>query len=341
MDGFVNQNDIQNRFFRGLGRCLSILSVLVCACFLLLSAHSMALAAPGQAAESKNDAQRELREQAGQDTPGTVELNSVFVPVESVVIKSNSMSETSIKDLVPEVNKKTLSVRQLSRQIRLVNEGGAMHLDVDIQPGPHGKYIITVTAQEKQSGQGNITASNTGNDYTGNWLVVTRSTKSKLAGYADISGAAHVSSASDGHSNDVKIVSAPSQNVMDRLTVANEVQVAELPDVQTGLPSDARELKDTMHGMSSDDLVRMNVSNGYKFMQDAMRDWDMAEDTPTLRVKKVQELVSRVDGVPDLDESAKAAQAVGMMEAIDDSLQLGDSEKKSLKGIVANRFRSL
>ncbi len=109
--------------------------------------------------------------------------------------------------------------------------------------------------------------------------------------------------------------------------------------VTPGLIAIARASSDT-HGLSVEGFVQLNISNGYQSMQEVMDSWTMA-DTPQVRLETVQDLVSRVDSSSILDEGAKAAQAVGMMEAIETNNELDEEEKKKLKRAVAYSFKSL
>ena len=133
-----------------------------------------------------------------------VKANRLFVPVESVVVKSfPGMTEEQLKGVIPEATKKMVSIHKLSKQIQFLNDGGAMRAHADFQRGTDG-YVLTLTAEKVRPEQGAVTVTNTGNDYTGNYRVTTSYVNRNLSHHADTLGVAYVTSPSGGHVEDVK-----------------------------------------------------------------------------------------------------------------------------------------
>lgn len=87
--------------------------------------------------------------------------------------------------------------------------------------------------------------------------------------------------------------------------------------------------------------LQQNAAQGYQAMSSILGGTGALQGTALERMTRTADLVRMIDEDPDLDESAKTAQAYGMIRAIDDNGQMSDEEKRRLKKMVARNFRSL
>lgn len=88
---------------------------------------------------------------------------------------------------------------------------------------------------------------------------------------------------------------------------------------------------------AADAAIQQNAAYGYQAMEEALS----GADTAAGRMSRTTDLIRMIDEDKTLDAGAKTAQAYGMIRAIDDNAQMSEEEKKRLKKLVAQNFRSL
>lgn len=96
---------------------------------------------------------------------------------------------------------KKVKIRELSKQIQMVNDSGALFLNADFQKSA-GQYKVLVTVVENKSESVVLSTNNSGNKYTGDWRLTTTYVNSNLSNHSDYLGVAAVTS--PGHWDDVK-----------------------------------------------------------------------------------------------------------------------------------------
>lgn len=129
------------------------------------------------------------------------------LPVESVEVSGcKRWRAADVLALVPELSKKSVNIKTLSKQIQIVNDGGVLNLNSDFQKTDSDAYHVVLTVEEKRSEGVVESLSNTGNRYTGDWRLTTSYMNANLTNHMDSFGMAYVTS--PGHWEDVKQVAA-------------------------------------------------------------------------------------------------------------------------------------
>ena len=119
--------------------------------------------------EQERRIEEEARREGGEQAAGNVDLSRAFVPVERLDVQGyEGMDATHVQKLVPEASKKIVNVRQLSKQIQMMNEGGAMKLAATFSRDEEGKVVLSIQSEGRQEQQVSVNVSNTGNEYSGN-----------------------------------------------------------------------------------------------------------------------------------------------------------------------------
>ena len=133
-----------------------------------------------------------------------MDVRNMNVRVSAVIVTgADSMSEKTIRALLPELSRDTVNIRKLSQEIQSVNDTGALVLGTEFTPAGAGAYRVTVNVQEKKSDHVRLSVSNTGTDETGDWRTSLTYLNTNFSGSADTFGAAFVTS--PGHFGDVKV----------------------------------------------------------------------------------------------------------------------------------------
>lgn len=120
------------------------------------------------------------------------------------IVGNDHWSESMIRRMVPELQKKSVDVQKLSSELELLNDTQAGTLAADFTKAKDGGYILTVSVKEKQAQHVALNVNNSGNDYSGNWRLTTTYTNANLTQRADSLGVAYVTSPAAGHWSDVK-----------------------------------------------------------------------------------------------------------------------------------------
>ena len=179
----------------------------------LLTGSTLLAAGNAGAAPADSDRSSATREiqRVGSDVRQEAEKNAkpmdvrnMNVRVSAVIVTGvDSMSEKTIRALLPELSRDTVNIRKLSQEIQSVNDTGALVLGTEFTPAGAGAYRVTVNVQEKKSDHVRLSVSNTGTDETGDWRTSLTYLNTNFSGSADTFGAAFVTS--PGHFGDVKV----------------------------------------------------------------------------------------------------------------------------------------
>ena len=202
---------------KGIAKRLALLaSAAFCAGGLLAPSAFAATSAAGAAADAANEfsktneARQELLAQerkiaeSGQAAAVKGAKNGqIVVPVSSLTVQADGMTKENVLRLLPEAGRTLVNIHEISKEIQLLNDGGAMKASADFQTGRDG-YTLVLDVKQQKKEQVAVTVSNTGNDYTGNWRVATSYVDRNISGNADTLGVAYVTSPSGGHISDVQ-----------------------------------------------------------------------------------------------------------------------------------------
>ena len=179
----------------------------------LLTGSTLLAAGNAGAAPADSDRSSATREiqRVGSDVRQEAEKNAkpmdvrnMNVRVSAVIVTgADSMSEKTVRALLPELSRDTVNIRKLSQEIQSVNDTGALVLGTEFTPAGAGAYRVTVNVQEKKSDHVRLSVSNTGTDETGDWRTSLTYLNTNFSGSADTFGAAFVTS--PGHFGDVKV----------------------------------------------------------------------------------------------------------------------------------------
>lgn len=128
---------------------------------------------------------------------------SVKLSVASVKVEGcKRWKEKDILALIPELSKKSVDIKNLSKQIQMVNDSHAVKLNADFQKSDRDQYNVIVKVQEQKAEHVGINLNNSGNKYTGDWRLMTTYTNANFSNSSDSFGIAAVTS--PGHWDDVK-----------------------------------------------------------------------------------------------------------------------------------------
>lgn len=131
------------------------------------------------------------------------EESSLALRVGSVTVEGlNMWDKEQILALVPALKQDTVDAKLLSRQIRLVNDAGAVEIFADFQETSVGTYNVVLRVHEKKAQEVTLEVNNTGNRYTGQARLSITGVHKNLTGHSDALSIAYVTS--PGHWNDVK-----------------------------------------------------------------------------------------------------------------------------------------
>ena len=168
------------------------------------NAADTTLSTPNKAQVDLNKNQQQIIRKASQEgSKEAVKADQVLVTVSAVEVTGNrKMSKEEVLYLVPELTKKQLNIRRLSRQIQMVNDSGALKLSADFKSAGQGQFKALLTVDEKKANHVNVGVSNTGNQYTGEWRYSTSYIASNLTNQSDTLGVAYVTA--PGHLESVK-----------------------------------------------------------------------------------------------------------------------------------------
>lgn len=129
---------------------------------------------------------------------GSLSLRVANVSIEGL----KKWKKEQILNLVPALKEDTVDAKLLSRQIRLVNDAGAVEIFADFQETSVGTYHVVLHVAEKKAAQATLEVNNTGNRYTGEARLSLTGVHKNLTGHSDALSVAYVTS--PGHWNDVK-----------------------------------------------------------------------------------------------------------------------------------------
>lgn len=147
----------------------------------------------------------QAQEKVQQDTKQAVRADKIIVPATSVTIESStSLSVAAVRALVPELKREQINIHELSKQIQMVNDTGAVKLGATFTSNQDGTFAVNVTNLAKDNDKFGVSISNTGNEYSGDWRTTLSYVNKNFSGYADTLGAAFITSP-DNHLSDVKM----------------------------------------------------------------------------------------------------------------------------------------
>ena len=173
---------------------------------LLAAGNAGAAPADSDRSSASREIQRvgsDVRQEAEKNAK-PMDVRNMNVRVSAVIVTgADSMSEKTIRALLPELSRDTVNIRKLSQEIQSVNDTGALVLGTEFTPAGAGAYRVTVSVQEKKSDHVRLSVSNTGTDETGDWRTSLTYLNTNFSGSADTFGAAFVTS--PGHFGDVKV----------------------------------------------------------------------------------------------------------------------------------------
>mgnify|MGYP000869094384 FL=1 len=173
---------------------------------LLAAGNAGAAPADSDRSSASREIQRvgsDVRQEAEKNAK-PMDVRNMNVRVSAVIVTGvDSMSEKTIRALLPELSRDTVNIRKLSQEIQSVNDTGALVLGTEFTPAGAGAYRVTVNVQEKKSDHVRLSVSNTGTDETGDWRTSLTYLNTNFSGSADTFGAAFVTS--PGHFGDVKV----------------------------------------------------------------------------------------------------------------------------------------
>ena len=173
---------------------------------LLAAGNAGAAPADSDRSSASREIQRvgsDVRQEAEKNAK-PMDVRNMNVRVSAVIVTgADSMSEKTIRALLPELSRDTVNIRKLSQEIQSVNDTGALVLSTEFTPAGAGAYRVTVNVQEKKSDHVRLSVSNTGTDETGDWRTSLTYLNTNFSGSADTFGAAFVTS--PGHFGDVKV----------------------------------------------------------------------------------------------------------------------------------------
>ena len=173
---------------------------------LLAAGNAGAAPADSDRSSASREIQRvgsDVRQEAEKNAK-PMDVRNMNVRVSAVIVTgADSMSEKTIRALLPELSRDTVNIRKLSQEIQSVNDTGALVLGTEFTPAGAGAYRVTVNVQEKKSDHIRLSVSNTGTDETGDWRTSLTYLNTNFSGSADTFGAAFVTS--PGHFGDVKV----------------------------------------------------------------------------------------------------------------------------------------
>ena len=204
---------------KGMAKRLALVAgVAACLGSCAWSTPAEAASAAGAAADAANEfskpnaasqellaQERKIAERHTADAVKGTKSGHIVVPVSSLSVKAdNGMTKNDVLRLVPEAGKTLVNIHQISKEIQLINDGGAMKISADFQTATTDGYALTIDVAGQKAESATVSVSNTGNDYTGNWRVATSYVDRNISGNADTLGVAYVTSPSGGHISDVK-----------------------------------------------------------------------------------------------------------------------------------------
>lgn len=161
-----------------------------------------------------------------------VEAKDLVLSADSIeVIGCKKMSEKEVIKLIPEITKKEINVRKLSRQIQMLKDSGAFDVNTDFQITEPGHYHVVVKVDERKTETFNLLASNSGDDYTGQWRLTSTYVNGNLTHQSDSLGLAWVTS--PGHYEEVKQVAASYRFILPKWAGTMSL-VASYSDVDMG-----------------------------------------------------------------------------------------------------------
>ena len=173
---------------------------------LLAAGNAGAAPADSDRSSASREIQRvgsDVRQEAEKNAK-PMDVRNMNVRVSAVIVTGvDSMSEKTVRALLPELSRDTVNIRKLSQEIQSVNDTGALVLGTEFTPAGAGAYRVTVNVQEKKSDHVRLSVSNTGTDETGDWRTSLTYLNTNFSGSADTFGAAFVTS--PGHFGDVKV----------------------------------------------------------------------------------------------------------------------------------------
>ena len=150
-----------------------------------------------QLQEKAIQARNQQEDQAAAVKAMVVEVKAVkFAP-------NNSLSESQLKFLLPELSKSQVRVYELSQQIQLANDGCGSRINADFRPAAGGGFEVYVTSQKLKQAFGSINVANTGTGCdAGDWRSTFSYVKKNLTGSGDTLGVAITTA--PGHWKNVK-----------------------------------------------------------------------------------------------------------------------------------------
>ena len=173
---------------------------------LLAAGNAGAAPADSDRSSASREIQRvgsDVRQEAEKNAK-PMDVRNMNVRVSAVIVTgADSMSEKTVRALLPELSRDTVNIRKLSQEIQSVNDTGALVLGTEFTPAGAGAYRVTVNVQEKKSDHVRLSVSNMGTDETGDWRTSLTYLNTNFSGSADTFGAAFVTS--PVHFGDVKV----------------------------------------------------------------------------------------------------------------------------------------
>ncbi len=182
---------------------MKLLGALVaCGCILGLNGGNAAWAAEFkddyENQLSTNQAARDLQREEmaiqarNQQEDQAAAVRAMVVDVKDVKFApNNSLSESQLRFLLPELSKSQVRVYELSQQIQIANDSCGARINADFRPAAGGGFEVYVTSQKLKQAYGSITVTNggTGND-AGDWRSTFSYVKKNLTGSGDTMGVA-------------------------------------------------------------------------------------------------------------------------------------------------------
>ncbi len=147
-----------------------------------------------------NQAQEDLRrdvasiqERTRQDAK-PVNLRELKVNVNNVVFEQNdSISESTLRFLLPALKKDKVSIYLLSQEIQLANDNCGVKLNADFRRAGAGYYDVYVSVVPQKQEFASITIANNGTGYdTGDWRATASYVDKNVTGNGDTLGVAYV-----------------------------------------------------------------------------------------------------------------------------------------------------